>query len=117
MILIKNSLLRYGKELLRWFFENNLMLSLLVCKFCLKLIGKIVGLAHLVFFNYLEMDSETKTFEKATMSTEQTKNVSDDNASSTENASSNEKATSLTAPIGIYIFVFFVEMKCFFVSI
>ena len=90
------------------------MLSLLVCKFCLKLIGKIAGLAHLVFFNYLEMDSETKTFEKATMSTEQTKNVSDDNASSTENASSNEKTTSSTAPIGIYIFVFFCRNEMFF---
>ena len=97
------------------------MLSLLVCKFCLKLIGKLVGLAHLVFFNYLEMDSETKTFEKATttetMSTDQPKNVSDDKASSTEKASSNEKATSSTAPIGIYIFVFFCRNEMFFVSI
>lgn len=80
-----------------------------------------MGLAHLVFFNYLEMDSETKTFEKATttetMSTDQPKNVSDDKASSTEKASSNEKATSSTAPIGIYIFVFFCRNEMFFVSI
>ena len=71
-----------------------------------------MGLAHLVFFNYLEMDSETKTFEKATttetMSTDQPKNVSDDKASS------NEKATSSTAPIGIYIFVFFCRNEMFF---
>ena len=77
-----------------------------------------MGLAHLVFFNYLEMDSETKTFEKATttetMSTDQPKNVSDDKASSTEKASSNEKATSSTAPIGIYIFVFFCRNEMFF---
>lgn len=75
-----------------------------------------MGLAHLVFFNYLEMDSETKTFEKATMSTDQPKNVSDDKASSTEKASSNEKASSSTAPIGIYIY-FFCRNEMFFVSI
>ena len=69
-----------------------------------------MGLAHLVFFNYLEMDSETKTFEKATMSTDQPKNISDDKASS------NEKASSSTAPIGIYIYIF-CRNEMFFVSI
>ena len=78
------------------------MLSLLVCKFCLKLTGKIVGLAHLVFFNYLEQKLLRKQPCQLT----------------------NLKMFQMIRPLQmkkqvlqqhqlVFIYIFFVEMKCF----
>ena len=83
------------------------MLSLLACKFCLKLIGKIAALAHLVIFNCRKMESE-KTFETTTAST-----TTESSEQAHSAPSSSGKAPSSAAPIGIYIVLFFivVDMK------